>query len=322
MLQERALRPLRPEREIMRNWPSAAEPLVSIRCTTYNHARYIEDALEGFLIQETDFPFEIIIHDDASTDGTAAIVRDYAAAYPCIIRPVLQTENQYSQGKRISGLLATLCRGKYVAVCEGDDFWTDPHKLAIQVGFLERNPDYVITGHDAYIIDDEGRRLSDSKLTDRHRRDFSGEELILGHGWVLTMSWVFRNVIREFPPERNMVLNGDNFMLSLLGHYGKSKYMPEIKPACYRVHAGGIWSQLDERQRLDSVLNTRFWIYRYYLRIGETRYAEAYWEKFSKGVAKRTATPLLLRELLRRMTLSRQVRTGLKALSTRIGLTR
>ena len=118
-----------------------------------------------------------------------------------------------------------------------------------------------------------------------------------------------------------MVLNGDNFMLSLLGHYGKSKYMPEIKPACYRVHAGGVWSQLGEQQRLDSVLNTRFWIYRYYLRTGQTRYAEAYWAKFSKGVTKRTGTSLLSRELLRRMTLSRQLRSGLKALSARIGLT-
>ncbi len=316
--EKRTLRPLRPEHEIMKHWPDDAAPLVTIRCITYNHERFIEDAIEGFLIQETDFPFEILIHDDASTDRTAEIVKEYAQAYPKLIHAILQTENQYSRGKRIANILVPLCRGKYIAVCEGDDYWTDPRKLAIQVDFLERNPDYVITGHDAFILDDAGNRLSDSKLSDRHKRDYSGEDLILGRGWLLTMSWVYRNVIKEYPPERNMVRNGDNFALSLLGHFGKSKYLPQIQPACYRVHAGGVWSLLEREDRADSIINTRFWIYRYYRRVGEGKYADAYWRKLSKSVVSRTETSLLLKEIMRRTLFLNALRTRLRKLAARL----
>jgi glycosyltransferase involved in cell wall biosynthesis len=119
------------------------DPLVSICCITYNHENYIRDAIEGFLIQETSFPIEIIIHDDASTDRTAQIIQEYEDKYPDLFVTVLQTENQWSKGggSIYARFVFPLARGKYIALCEGDDYWTDPLKLQKQVDFLGDNPE-------------------------------------------------------------------------------------------------------------------------------------------------------------------------------------
>ena len=123
---------------------------VSVVCLAYNHASYIRDALEGFLSQVTGFPFEVIVHDDASTDGTAGIIRDYSERFPDIIRPVFQKENQYSKGIPIArDFIFPMVRGDYVALCEGDDYWTDPLKLRKQVEALENHPDADICTHRA-----------------------------------------------------------------------------------------------------------------------------------------------------------------------------
>ena len=124
------------------------QPLVSICCITYNHASYIRQCLDGFLMQKVTFPIEIIINDDCSTDGTTDIIRDYEAKYPNLIKPIYHTENEYSKGTR--GMFATYCfpkaKGKYIAMCEGDDYWCDPLKLQMQVDFMESNPDYFLCG--------------------------------------------------------------------------------------------------------------------------------------------------------------------------------
>jgi glycosyltransferase involved in cell wall biosynthesis len=146
------LRKLRTEQEIMRNWKGdSSKPVVSICCITYNHEKYIEDALEGFLIQKTDFPFEILINDDASTDSTADIIREYEAQYPNLIKPIYQTENQYSQGKKPNQEFNfPRAIGKYIALCEGDDYWQNSLKLEKQVDFLEKNKDYGLVHTDAH----------------------------------------------------------------------------------------------------------------------------------------------------------------------------
>ena len=115
-------------------------PLVSICCITYNHAPYIRQCLDGFVMQKTNFTFEVLVHDDASTDDTADIIREYEARYPGIIKPIYQTENQYSQGVNVNRTYNyPRAHGKYIALCEGDDYWTDPLKLQKQVDFLEAN---------------------------------------------------------------------------------------------------------------------------------------------------------------------------------------
>ena len=129
------------------------ETLVSIRCITYNHESYIRDCLEGFVIQKTSFPFEAIVHDDASTDGTAAIIREDAEKYPDIIKPIYETENQYSKH---DGSLRRIMdesispSAKYIAICEGDDYWIDPLKLQKQADFLETHPDYGLVSSDFF----------------------------------------------------------------------------------------------------------------------------------------------------------------------------
>lgn len=142
------------ENEIIAEWKFNA-PLVSIVCTTYNHAAYVEDAMRGFLIQKTDFPFEIIIHDDVSTDDTRRIVERYAAAYPRIVKTVFQQQNQYSQGKMILMLASLHAVGEFISFCEGDDYWIDPNKLQLQVDALKKLPDCEMCFHSAVVTEKE-----------------------------------------------------------------------------------------------------------------------------------------------------------------------
>ena len=122
--------------------------MVSIWCMCFNHEEYVAQTLDSFLMQETDFPFEVIVSDDASTDGTADIIRSYAEKYPDIFKPVLLEENQFSKGVNLfAQYFFQRTEGRYVAFCEGDDYWTDPKKLQIQVDFLEANPDYSACAH-------------------------------------------------------------------------------------------------------------------------------------------------------------------------------
>lgn len=128
------------------------ENVVIVWCITYNQARYIEDALKGFLMQKTDFKYEVVVHDDASTDGTTDIIRNYERLYPDIITAYIEKDNQWKKGglPRIIGLLNKYHRrGKYIALCEGDDYWTDPHKLQRQVDFLETHMEYSMCFHSA-----------------------------------------------------------------------------------------------------------------------------------------------------------------------------
>ena len=127
----------------MSRWDEKYEvPLVSIMCLVYNHEKFIEDALKGFLIQETDFPFEVLIHDDASTDRTADIIRGYEKRYPHIVKPIYQKENQWSKNKGvIREAQYGRTQGKYISLCEGDDYWCDPSKLQMQVKILDNNDD-------------------------------------------------------------------------------------------------------------------------------------------------------------------------------------
>lgn len=176
-------------------------PLVTIRCITYNHEPYIRQCLEGFVMQKTNFPFEAIVHDDASTDGTAAIIREYAEKYPDIIKPIYETENQYSKHDgSLQRIMNAHIRGKYVAICEGDDYWIDPLKLQKQFDFLESHLDYGLVHTDFNII-------SESNIKEYRIRRKLGErqnvleQILLGNYDIGTLTVMFRKDLYDSLPK-------------------------------------------------------------------------------------------------------------------------
>lgn len=253
---------LRTEDEIIANWKGDIhKPVVSICCITYNHEAYIEDALEGFLIQKTDFPFEILIHDDASTDACGEIIRSYTSKYPSIIKPIIQKNNQYRFIQQMNPVFNfPRAKGLYIALCEGDDYWTDKTKLQKQVNFLEANPSYVITYTDCIVLNEKDNTKKKSRV---EVRDLSQLELETGLS-VNTLTACFRNVFktRPWPRYLNGSPYGDLAIWSILGEFGGGKYLDDILPSVYRVHVGGVHSQKSRSEQLSMRLKTMssiFW---------------------------------------------------------------
>ena len=136
------------------------EIMVSVICTVYNHEKYLRKCLDGFVMQKTNFKFEVLINDDASTDGSADIIREYEKKYPDIIKPIYQTENQYSKGVNISStFLLPRAKGKYLAWCEGDDYWCNEYKLQKQFDILENNPNIYMCVHKVKNINEQGEEI-------------------------------------------------------------------------------------------------------------------------------------------------------------------
>jgi glycosyltransferase involved in cell wall biosynthesis len=136
------------------------EYFLTILCSTYNHELYIRQCLDGFVMQKTNFNFLVIVHDDASIDGTQNIIREFELRYPNIIKPIYQKTNGYGSERNRRDKIERL-KGKYVALCEGDDYWTDPYKLQKQVDFLEDNPEYTFCCHRFKILIDDDKRFID-----------------------------------------------------------------------------------------------------------------------------------------------------------------
>ena len=220
-----------------------SEVLVSISCITYNHSAYIRQCLDGMLMQQTTFDFEILIHDDCSTDGTDDIIREYASKYPQIIKPLFEEENQYQQGKPIGTVVWNLPRakGKYIAICEGDDYWTDPSKLQKQVDFMEANPDYSICFHKVKTLIQSTGELKDEFIV----RDMPGTstivDLAIGN-YIHTPSVLYRKSNLDQSVYQNMTpcLPGDYVMWMLLAEKGNIYKIEEFM-AVYR-YGVGIWS--------------------------------------------------------------------------------
>ena len=171
------------------------QPLVSIVCESYNHEPFLRKCLDGFVMQKTDFPIEILIHDDASTDKSADIIREYEARYPDLFKPIYQTENQYSKGVHIWATIQfPRASGKYIALCEGDDFWTDPLKLQKQVDYMESHPSCSLCCHNA-TLHWYDNRTADKPYTKLEERDYSAQEIIETWQTPATASFVFRSCL-------------------------------------------------------------------------------------------------------------------------------
>lgn len=186
------------QEQIMQNWNSEI-PLVSICCITYNHEPYIVQTLDGFLMQKTSFPFEILIHDDASTDRTADIIREYEKKFPKIIKPIYQKENQYSKGNRdiLASFVYPRAKGKYIALCEGDDYWIDENKLQMQVNFLENNPEYGMCYTNFNLVSEKSKNIK-QKALDTKKWDL--KNWIISPGYTCPPSWCYRKeLIKKIP---------------------------------------------------------------------------------------------------------------------------
>jgi glycosyltransferase involved in cell wall biosynthesis len=233
------------EQEIKENWQSP-DIQVSIVCTAYNHEPYIRDAIEGFLSQKTNFAFEIIIHDDASTDETPNIIMDYHRRFPTIIIPILQKENQHSKETKIfSTFINPIIRGKYIAHCEGDDYWIDPEKLQKQFDALEENQTCDICFHPAKAMYPNGT----SRIMCLHSKSnivFPIGDVILGDGGFMpTASLFYRKEIRTsvdaFFERYGKFPVGDVMLQFLASKRGGALYLPMIG-SVYRVNSIGSWS--------------------------------------------------------------------------------
>lgn len=222
--------------------------LVSIICITYNHEKYIKYALDGFLIQETNFDFEILIHDDASTDKTASILKKYEGKYPDKIKIIYQKENQYSKGISPIKLLLNKAQGKYLAFCEGDDYWIDKNKLQKQIDFLEKNSEYMAVYHNVLIVDENNNHLLEEipVFSMKDEFDIDKNKYIIGLLPGQLASLVCRN-FNEILRKKNILLenykvNGDMKYPIIFLYQGKIKYL-EDKMACYRrTYTGNSWN--------------------------------------------------------------------------------
>ncbi len=221
-------------------------PLVSIQCLVYNHEPYLRQCLDGFVMQKTTFPFEAIVHDDASTDGSAAIIREYAEKYPDIIKPIYETENQYSKH---DGSLRRIMDeamhpdSKYIALCEGDDYWTDPKKLQCQVDFLERNVEYTMCFHRANTIffdtGEENNTFPGNVFRNIQNRDYASTELF--EIWTVpTASMLYRKECQFYPlKHRYKMLYGDIVRVLSCASLGKIRGLDKMM-SVYRIQPNGL----------------------------------------------------------------------------------
>ncbi|WP_083251896.1 glycosyltransferase family 2 protein [Pedobacter steynii] len=227
------------------------EIMVSVCCITYNHEQYIAEALDSFLMQKTGFEFEILVGEDCSTDATRSVIREYAVRYPERIKLIAHPENIGAIRNQVD--VITRARGKYIALCDGDDFWTDPEKLQKQVDFLETNPEYVICCHHTRVIDENEETVYLKKTP--VSMEFDYQDVLLGKREETRIcSLMIRNIdaVRAVGQESwyfDTYGTDTLFKLYALANTGKKIFvLPEVM-ACYRLHTGGIWSMIDSRIR-------------------------------------------------------------------------
>jgi glycosyltransferase involved in cell wall biosynthesis/SAM-dependent methyltransferase len=246
------------------NLRNPGKPLVSILCITFNQEKFISDALNNFLNQKTDFTFEIVIGDDCSTDNTSTILESYRAKHPDIIKIIRPSQNIGSSQNFLSAL--SHCTGEFIALCEGDDYWCDPHKLQKQADYLNQDINCAITFANVQAIQD-GK--IDYGYTGGSRRDLTQAELLCAHP-INTLTVMFRKeALHHIPPEVQTCGAGDMFLWSIIGARGNGKYLNSILPSVYRKHVDGMHSLKSESEKKILHLMTHYSLFLYYTRIGQ-----------------------------------------------------
>jgi glycosyltransferase involved in cell wall biosynthesis len=215
-------------------------PLVTVICTSYNHEKFIKECLDGFVIQQTNFPFEVIVHDDASTDNTQQIVKEYESKYPDLFNNIYQIENQFSK-KEFDiwcDVMFPKAKGKYIAICDGDDYWTDPLKLQKQVNHLEANPEYGMVHADSLVYNENNGEFEVLKKL-KNKYDSFFEELMFGNAHIYTLTVCFRKELllaytQEIEPLSKNWLMGDLPLWLFISNRSKVCFMNELM-SVYRI---------------------------------------------------------------------------------------
>jgi glycosyltransferase involved in cell wall biosynthesis len=280
------------------------------------HEDFIEDALGGFLAQKTSFRFEILVRDDGSTDATQEILRHYANRYPGIFFLDLASVRQFPR-YQAGPALREKARGRYIAMCEGDDYWTDERKLSKQVALLERDSKFVMSHHSFLEVEDGV--VLDPTIKGGERNFSSGE--VQRAPAMRTLTTLARNIALDRHPFESEILNADVFYRSQIGQYGGSVFAFDVLPGVYRIHPGGIWSSRSSEQRLVTSASSFFWIAWYYQRRGKKTLASHY---VVKGLRRVMSSLLGLspkeQRILLRQALKDRRRTRAGGKTTAVGL--
>jgi glycosyltransferase involved in cell wall biosynthesis len=226
------------------------QPLVSVRILAYNHEKYIVKCLESVLMQRTNFPYEVIIGEDCSTDGTREIVFDYEKKYPEIIRVITAEQNVGPQ--RNIDRINQACRGQYRAICEGDDYWIDPLKLQKQVDFMMAHPEIVMCFHNAFFV-------KEGTLTAHLYIPFNLPEIltfpeVIKSGIPTASSMVRGDIFTTLPEWRLNLLGGDRFFWLWCAHIGKVGYLKEVM-SVYRRHSEGLIARTNKKEWISGTIS-------------------------------------------------------------------
>ena len=222
--------------------------MVCIRCFSYNQERYIGKTLEGIVTQQTNFPFVVVVIDDASTDNNAAIIREYEEKYPDIVKAVYLKENHHRQSKPKRPYVQPWeDQAKYVAYCEGDDYWTDPHKLQKQVDFLEAHPEYTMVCHNWDV--QNGDEIFPSDVQRKYNQAFTFTFATLPWIWITkTLTLMCRRDAIDYDILKQFKWARDVHIVYFALKKGPGYFMPDVM-ATYRITDGGIWSKVDPNQK-------------------------------------------------------------------------
>jgi len=304
------------EEEIISHWKND-DISISVFCLSFNHEKFIEKTLEGFLIQKSAYRFEILIHDDASQDRTQDILSSYQKEYPNIIRLILQEDNQYK--KKINPLyfLRKIAKGRYIAMCEGDDYWTDPRKLENQASFLDKNPEYIASGHRVISFCDE-ENVDFGNYHIHTERDKQSIEM-LNSGLPQNSSRMYRNInnLNEIIG-KDLFYQGDMILMNVLAHYGMFKFHHDIKPSFYRIHGGGVLSTKDlDKIKLMAMIDSQIKAYLFHRRNDKDDFAEIKLNRIIELTVTLASSRFLLKEALRRILFIKSLKRVLHRIFSR-----
>lgn len=240
---------------------------VSILCLVYNHKKYLRDCFDGFIMQRTNFRFEVVVHDDASSDGSQTIISEYTQKYPDIFVPIFETVNQYSTSTTfIFNLLKNKCRGRYLSYCEGDDYWTYPNKLQEQYDYMEEHKDIGLCYTDYCRFNETCQVLSNPIFHSGEKRPNSFEEHLLSLGYIAPMTWcmrksIFSNItVLPDQSDTTFAMALDFFAISKVGYINTST-------AVHIIHEGSA---------AHPISNEKMWAYKYGVFQTQLRYLEKY----------------------------------------------